>query len=151
MPVPRRQGRGLGEPPRHPRITVDAILEWPGRRVILITRRFLPSGLALPGGFVEWGETLEDACRRDVLEETGLSILSLRQFHSYSAPGRDPRHHTISVVFLARAEGTPRAGDDAAGIHIVSLDALPETLCFDHAEILADYRSGRWGIGPEPT
>jgi 8-oxo-dGTP diphosphatase len=116
--------------------------------VVLVERRYPPHGLALPGGFVEWGETLEEACRREVLEETGLSILSLRQLHAYSAPSRDPRHHTISVVFLARVEGEPRAGDDAASIHIVSLEVLPESLCFDHAEILADYRSGRWGVGP---
>jgi ADP-ribose pyrophosphatase YjhB (NUDIX family) len=132
-------------------VTVDAILEWRGRRVLLVERRYPPYGLALPGGFVEAGETLEEACRREVAEETGLTIHTLRQFHAYSDPRRDPRHPTVSVVFVARADGEPRAGDDAAGIRIVPLDALPEPLCFDHAEILADYRSGRWGIGPEET
>lgn len=140
-----------GEPIRrlpYPPSTVDAILEISPGKVILVRRRFPPLGWALPGGFVEVGETLETACRREVAEETGLEIEELRQMHTYSDPARDPRHHTITTVFVGRGVGAPRAGDDAAEVRSFELDAPPDPLCFDHRQVLDDYRAGRWGISP---
>ncbi len=90
------------------------------------------------------GETVEAAAVREAQEETGLVVRLLRQFHTYSAPDRDPRGHTVSVVFLAEADGTPRGADDAAEARIFSLDALPAPLAFDHGAILDDYRQGRY-------
>jgi 8-oxo-dGTP diphosphatase len=108
-------------------------------RVLLIERRNEPLGWALPGGFVDYGETLETAAVREVREETGLELDDLSQFHAYSDPARDPRQHNISVVFTARGIGTPQAGDDAKNARWFPLHALPSPLCFDHARILADY------------
>lgn len=116
--------------------------------MVLIRRRFEPLGWALPGGFVEWGESAEEACRREVMEETGLTVDSLVQMHTYSEPDRDPRHPTATVVFVARASGDLRAGDDAGDAAGFPLDHLPDPLCFDHGQILDDYRRGRWGVGP---
>jgi 8-oxo-dGTP diphosphatase len=130
--------------------TVDAIIETGPGQVLLIWRRYFPEGWALPGGFVEAGETLEEACRREILEETGLVITDLRQMHTYSDPARDPRRHVLSTVFVARAEGEPRAGDDAARVRIVSLEELPQPMAFDHQRILEDFREGRYGIRPSP-
>lgn len=132
----------------YPPSTVDAIIEFPGNRIVLVKRRFEPMGWALPGGFLDEGETLEEACRREVREETGLAIDELRQMHTYSDPQRDPRHHTVTTVFVARASGTLVAGDDAAEAAFFSLEALPRPLCFDHDLVIRDYRSGRWGVGP---
>lgn len=129
---------------RHPLPTVDILIEIPGRGVVLIQRKYPPHGWALPGGFVEVGETLEAAARREALEETGLAVELLRQFHTYSDPDRDPRGHTVSTVFLARATGEPRAADDAAAVAVFPLDALPSPLAFDHARILEDYGSRRY-------
>lgn len=98
----------------------------------------------MPGGFVDYGETLEAAAVREAKEETGLDIKLIRQFHSYSDPRRDPRHHTISTVFIADASGTARAGDDAADSAVFSRENLPAEIAFDHREILADYFSGRY-------
>ncbi len=106
---------------------------------MLVRRKFPPLGWALPGGFVEVGETLGAAARREALEETALRVELLEQFFTYSNPARDPRRHTISTVFLARADGEPRGGDDAAEARAFRLDALPEPLCFDHDRIVADY------------
>lgn len=124
---------------RNPFPTVDIIIH-DGDRVVLIERRNEPVGWALPGGFVDYGETLEAAAAREAREETGLDLTDLRQFHTYSDPARDPRQHNISVVFTARGVGTLRAGDDAGKVRWFPLDELPLPLCFDHAQILNDYR-----------
>lgn len=134
----------------HPLCTVDAILEVEPGKVLLVRRRYEPLGWALPGGFVEWEESLEKACRREIREETGLHIDELEQMHTYSDPGRDPRGHTVTTVFIARPTGRPRAGDDAAEIGLFELDRLPEPICFDHLQILEDFRVGRWGKSPRP-
>ncbi len=132
----------------YPPPTVDAILEVEPGKILLVRRRFPPLGWALPGGFVESGESLEDACSREVAEETGIAISDPVQMHSYSDPKRDPRGPTVTTVFVARASGVPRAGDDAAAIGIFALDQLPDPLCFDHAAIIEDFRRARYGIGP---
>jgi ADP-ribose pyrophosphatase YjhB (NUDIX family) len=96
----------------------------------------------LPGGFVDYGESYETAALREAEEETNLKVNDLRQFHTYSNPGRDPRGHTASTVFIGKADGAPTAGDDAARVELFTRDELP-TLAFDHAEILADYFKSR--------
>lgn len=122
---------------RNPLVTVDIIIETEGG-IVLIERRNPPHGWALPGGFVDYGETLEHAARREALEETGLIIHRLHQMHTYSDPGRDPRHHTISTVFIAQAEGILLAGDDAAKAGVFTETTLPP-LAFDHGDILNAY------------
>ncbi len=129
---------------RNPLPTVDLLIETQPGSVVLVERKNEPHGWALPGGFVDWGESLEHAAAREALEETGLQVELLRQFHTYSAPDRDPRHHTITTVFLARASGTPVGGDDAADARVFALDALPAPIVFDHASILQDFRDGRY-------
>ncbi|MEM7792931.1 MAG: NUDIX hydrolase [Cyanobacteria bacterium P01_C01_bin.118] len=127
---------------RNPAPTVDIIIELvdrPHRPIILIERLNPPLGWALPGGFVDYGESTETAAVREAKEEIGLEIKLLEQFHVYSDPSRDPRKHTISIVFLATAIGEPTAGDDAKNLKIFDLWALPQTLCFDHGQILQDY------------
>jgi ADP-ribose pyrophosphatase YjhB (NUDIX family) len=121
-----------------PRLTVDAVVRNAEGEVLLIERKHEPRGWALPGGFVDRGETLEQAVARELEEETGLRATDVRQFHTYSDPARDPRHHTVSTVFLVRGEGALRAGDDAARARFFPLHALPTPLAFDHAAILAD-------------
>ena len=123
--------------PRNPLLTVDIIIEV-GDGIVLVERKNPPLGWALPGGFVDYGETLEAAAIREALEETRLRITLGPQFHTYSDPGRDPRHHTVSTVFLASAEGEPMGGDDAKQARIFRPDHLPH-LVFDHARILHDY------------
>lgn len=124
---------------RQPKLAVDCIILVDGR-VLLIHRRNPPHGWALPGGFVEYGETVEDAVRREMKEETGLSLEDLMQFRVYSDPSRDPRGHVVSVVFTARGVGKPEAGDDADRYRLIDLNALPESeLVFDHAQILRDF------------
>lgn len=130
-------------PPLGPSPTVDVIIERPDGEVVLVRRRFPPLGWALPGGFVEAGEPLETAAVREAREETGLEVSLVEQFFTYSDPRRDPRRHTIATVFLARADGDPQGGDDAAEARAFALDALPEALCFDHGAILSDYRRYR--------
>jgi 8-oxo-dGTP diphosphatase len=130
--------------PRPIRVAVDVIIEMEAGTVVLIGRRYPPLGWALPGGFVEYGETLEAAAVREAWEETSLQVELVRQFHTYSDPARDPRHHTISTVFVGRGRGTPRARDDAREIALYRLDGLPRPLAFDHERILADYRDGRY-------
>jgi 8-oxo-dGTP diphosphatase len=124
---------------KNPVPTVDCILELSGERVVLIRRKNPPPGWALPGGFVDEGEPLDAACRREVKEETGLEVQLLEQFFTYSDPKRDPRRHTLSTVYLGRATGEPTGGDDASEARAFALDALPADLAFDHATILADY------------
>ena len=122
---------------RNPLPTVDIIIEI-GGGIVLIKRRNPPHGWAIPGGFVDYGETLEAAAVREAKEETGLDVVLVRQMHSYSNPARDPRFHTVSTVFIARGKGVPHADDDAAEARIFTADNLPE-LVFDHHQILADY------------
>jgi 8-oxo-dGTP diphosphatase len=124
---------------RNPVPTVDILIEMDGLGIVLIKRKNPPAGWALPGGFVDYGESLEEAAVREAREETSLIVELTGQFHTYSNPARDPRQHTISTVFTARADGVPQAADDAAEIGIFLEEDLPELLMFDHAEILADY------------
>jgi 8-oxo-dGTP diphosphatase len=129
--------------PQHPIPTVDIIIELP-RGIVLIMRKNPPFGWALPGGFVEYGESAESAAKREAQEETGLELEDLQQFHTYSDPHRDPRQHTISIVFIARGIGKPKASDDAADIGVFTQNTLPEPLAFDHGAILSDYFSKRY-------
>lgn len=137
---------------QNPILTVDLIIEMidrPYRPVILIERVNPPFGWALPGGFVDYGESLETAAKREAREETGLDVNLIEQFHAYSDPERDPRKHTISVVFVATAKGEPNAGDDAKTLRSFELWQLPQALCFDHSRIMRDYRSYRdYGVRP---
>jgi 8-oxo-dGTP diphosphatase len=125
--------------PRNPFPTVDTIIELEGGGIVLIRRKNPPPGWALPGGFIEYGESAEDAAVREALEETSLEVQLVELFHVYSEPNRDPRHHTIATVFIGRASGTPRGDDDAAEAAIFVENTLPTPLAFDHAKILADY------------
>jgi len=120
---------------------VDIIIEVESKGIILIKRKNPPYGWAIPGGFVDYGESLEEAALREAKEETNLEVQFLRQFHTYSAPNRDPRHHSISTVFIAKAKGIPKAKDDALEIGIFNASNLPEEIAFDHREILRDYFS----------
>jgi 8-oxo-dGTP diphosphatase len=129
QPIPTRKS---------PLPTVDIIIEMAGGGIVLIERKNPPYGWALPGGFVDYGESLEEAAVREALEETGLAIRLLGQMHTYSDPRRDLRHHTISTVFRAAAEGEPQGGDDATQARIFSSNQLPP-LVFDHDKILDDY------------
>jgi 8-oxo-dGTP diphosphatase len=131
-----------------PRLTVDLLALNERGEVLLVRRRFPPPGWALPGGFVEWGETLEDAVLREALEETGLRATLVRQLHTFSEPGRDPRGHTVTTVFLGRATGMPHAGDDAGEARFFPRDLLPHDLAFDHGGILAAFFGGTFGPAP---
>lgn len=122
---------------RNPTPTVDIIIEI-GEQIVLIERKNPPYGWALPGGFVDYGESFETAALREAEEETGLKVTDLRQFHTYSDPARDPRGHTASTVFIGQADQAPRAGDDAARAELFGRESLPN-MAFDHAEILSDY------------
>lgn len=135
---------------RNPFPTVDIIIETnsvpPQKQasredtgIILIKRKNPPTGWALPGGFVDYGESLESAAIREAEEETSLKVELLYQLGAYSDPKRDPRRHTISVVFVARATGEPKAADDAKDVGIFFRNSIPEHLAFDHAMILKDY------------
>jgi 8-oxo-dGTP diphosphatase len=121
-----------------PLITVDCIVCDPPGRVLLVHRRYPPPGWALPGGFVEVGETVEAAAVREAREETGLEVTLEGLLGVYSDPARDPRGHTVGIVFHGRARGEPVAGDDAGRVAAVDPGALPP-LAFDHARIIADY------------
>ncbi|MCC7142863.1 MAG: orotate phosphoribosyltransferase [Candidatus Eisenbacteria bacterium] len=134
--------------PRTPYVTTDAIVELQPNHVLLIKRNHPPYGWALPGGFVEIGESLETAVRRELQEETGLVLGRVEQLHTYSEPGRDPRFHTVTAVFVANAQGTPQAGDDAGEARSFPLDALPADLVFDHASVIEDWRQGRYRFRP---
>jgi 8-oxo-dGTP diphosphatase len=131
--------------PRTPALAVDVIVELldrPERPIVLIERNRPPAGHALPGGFVDVGETVEDAARREVREESGLDVRLIRLLGVYSDPARDPRGHTVSVVYIGTATGTPRAGDDAGAI-LVTDPARAPALVFDHDRILGDYLAAR--------
>jgi 8-oxo-dGTP diphosphatase len=127
---------------KNPLPTVDIIIETE-EGIILIKRKNPPFGWALPGGFVDYGESLEDAAVREAREETSLDVELLSQLGAYSDPSRDIRHHTISVVFRARVKaGEPGAADDAAEIGIFTPSSLPKDLAFDHGRIIEDYFFG---------
>jgi len=128
---------------RNPVPTVDVVVQFPDRTIVLIKRKNPPYGWALPGGFVDYGESLEQAATREAAEETSLQVQLLGLVGVYSSPKRDPRQHTLSVTFAARplSPETLQAGDDASSVSRFALDALPE-LAFDHADIVADYH--RW-------
>ena len=122
-----------------PFCTVDAIIEIEDS-IVVIERSNPPFGWALPGGFVDYGESLEDAVTREAKEETGLILTDLKQFHTYSQPTRDPRFHAIGTVYIAKAKGTPQAGDDAAGLKVVKLSEIEKLdFAFDHKKIIEDY------------
>jgi ADP-ribose pyrophosphatase YjhB (NUDIX family) len=128
---------------RNPVPTVDVIIEYEGG-VVLILRKNPPPGWALPGGFVDYGETVEAAAMREAKEETNLDLAGLTMFSVYSDPARDPRQHTITTVFVAQGHGQLKGGDDASKAQVFKLEYLPE-LAFDHAKILADYQVWRRG------
>ena len=132
-------------PIRTPYVATDCIIECHDREgafrgIVLITRKNPPRGLAIPGGFVEVGERVEEACVREMREETGLVVEGLRLLGVYSDPERDPRFHTVSIVYVGRAVGEPHGGDDAESAALFHPSRLPwDRLVFDHAEILRDY------------
>ncbi|MDI6756020.1 MAG: NUDIX hydrolase [Thermodesulfobacteriota bacterium] len=131
----------------NPAPTVDIIIEVESeteeKGFVLILRKNPPVAWALPGGFVDYGETLEEAAVREAKEETGLEVEDISQFHTYSDPERDPRQHTISTVFTVRAKGRPRPGDDAECTGVFTEKNLPLPLAFDHEKILRDYFATR--------
>ena len=140
---------------RNPTPTVDIIIELidrPARPIILIERKNPPHGWAIPGGFVDYGESVETAARREAKEEIGLDVTLVEQFYVYSDPNRDPRQHTLSVVFLATATGEPKAADDAQTLDVFEPWRIPKNLCFDHDRILRDYLQFRhFGHRPRLT
>jgi ADP-ribose pyrophosphatase YjhB (NUDIX family) len=126
-----------------PKLTVDAIVEYK-KQIVLIERKNHPYGWALPGGFVDVGESVETAVRREMMEEINTELLDLKQFGVYSNPKRDPRFHTVSVIFTAKAKSDPFAGDDAKNVKLCSQTEIEELsrnkqICFDHSDILKDY------------
>lgn len=130
--------------PVTPLLTVDVVIELldtPGE-IVLIERRHEPLGWALPGGFVDVGETVEQAAVREAKEETGLDVTLIELLGVYSDPARDPRGHTVSVVFVGRAHGTPQGGDDARVARGVTPEHPPH-LVFDHPRIVRDYLAWR--------
>ena len=140
---------------RNPVPTVDVVVECP-EGIVLIRRRNPPHGWALPGGFVDEGERVEDAARREVLEETGLEVELTRLLYVYSDPARDPRKHTMSVVFVGRLLDTgpraPAAVDDAVEAVVCDPRHPPGPLAFDHGAIVEDYLAYReTGALPSPA
>jgi ADP-ribose pyrophosphatase YjhB (NUDIX family) len=136
---------------RNPVPTVDVIIEVGSRSprgIVLIRRKNPPFGWALPGGFVGYGESLEEAALREAKEETSLDVRLGGQLHTYSDPGRDPRLHTISTVFIARASGKPLAADDAREARVVQAGKIGVPLAFDHRKILDDYVAFKEGRFP---
>jgi 8-oxo-dGTP diphosphatase len=134
---------------RRSALTVDGIIQIEGK--IVLVRRGRPpfeGQLALPGGFVEYGERVEDAARREVKEETGLSTQIIRLLGVYSEPGRDPRGHTVSVAYVMRAlDMNAKAGSDAAAVELIELDSVPK-LAFDHSRIVSDYLESEASLRP---
>ena len=127
-----------------PRIAVDIIIDMGAGMIPLVKRKNPPEGWAIPGGFLDANESLEEAALREAREETNLDIEIIRQFHAYSDPNRDDRGHCVSVVFLARAKGEPKAGDDAAEVKLYHEMSLPDNIAFDHKMILDDYFKSRY-------
>jgi len=125
---------------KSPLLTVDIIIEYE-KGIVLVERKNPPPGWALPGGFVEYGETVETAAAREAKEETGLTLENLKQFRVYSDPDRDPRSHTVSVVFTATGRGTPKADTDAKAVKVFLKNNLPGIIAFDHRKIISDYFS----------
>ncbi len=126
-----------------PKLAVDAIVDYQGK-IVLIERKNPPYGWAIPGGFVDVGETVEDAVRREMKEEIGVELFDLKQFHAYSDPKRDKRWHTISLIFTATCKMAPIAGDDAKNFALFTKEEITkmgkeQKLCFDHDEVLSDY------------
>ena len=141
----------MSEKPRTPLTTVDTIIEISTGGIVLIERQNSPQGWALPGGFVDYGETLETAAVREAKEETCLDVTLIEQFHTYSDPQRDPRHHTVSTVYLGIADGVPQGADDAKDAKVFLENELPSPIIFDHPKILADYfRYKKTGQRPKP-
>jgi ADP-ribose pyrophosphatase YjhB (NUDIX family) len=141
----------MSEKFRNPLLTVDIIIELIGGGIVLIERKNPPHGWALPGGFVDYGESIEVAAVREAKEETSLDVVLTEQFYTYSDPARDARHHTVSTVFIAAAEGAPRGADDARVARQFEENDLPATLVFDHARILRDYFTfKKTGRRPKP-
>ena len=129
----------MRENDRGPLPTVDIIIELGGGGVVLSGRKNFPQGWALRGGFVDYGESLEAAALREAEEETSLKVKLIEQFYAYSDPGRDSRHHTISTVYIATAQGIPRGSDDAKTAKVFVEGQLPSPIVFDHLRILSDY------------
>ena len=129
---------------RNPFPTVDIVIELDKHGIVLIKRKNPPFGWAIPGGYVDYGESFEDAAIREAYEETDLRVKLKRQFHVYSDPARDPRGHTVSLVFIASASGIPKAKDDATDIGVFYRDNLPYPIAFDHETILNDYFNGKY-------
>src|SRR5438552_1264288 len=141
----------MSEKPRNPLLTVDIIIEINGKGIVLIERKNFPLGWALPGGFVDYGESAETAAVREAKEETSLDVKLVEQFHTYSDPNRDPRFHTASVVYIATAKGTPHGDDDAKLARLFREDELPTPIVFDHPRILRDYyKYKKTGQRPKP-
>jgi len=139
--------------PVTPLLAADCIIELvnrPDSPIVLIERRYPPAGWALPGGFVDVGETVEHAAVREALEETSLAVQLVTLLGLYSHPSRDPRGHTVTAVYVARASGEPQAQDDARNLRVCAIDELPQPLAFDHALVLEDYRRWRGGGGATP-
>ncbi|WMW24281.1 NUDIX hydrolase [Methanolobus sediminis] len=133
-------------PPTTPKLTVDAVIVL-NRQIVLIERKNAPfqGKFALPGGFVDIGETTEEAVVREVLEETGLTIEIVKLLGVYSEPSRDPRGHTVSVVYLTLGKGEPRADSDAKAVHLFDVSDIPQ-MAFDHNLIIDNARSDIYGI-----
>jgi len=131
--------------PKTPYLTTDGIIEIYDEKdifqgIVLIERKNEPLGLALPGGFVDVGESLEEALRREMKEETNLDVQISTLLGVYSDPNRDPRFHTASAVYIARSQGQPKGGDDAKEAKLYRLKEIPlDQLVFDHGKIVKDY------------
>lgn len=138
---------------RNPAPTVDIIIELidkPSRPIVLIERKNEPFGWAIPGGFVDYGESIEISAMREAQEEVSLKVELMEQFYVYSDPARDPRQHTLAIVFIATAKGEPVAADDAKNLGIFHQWNLPQNLCFDHDRIMNDYWNYRnYGVKPK--
>ena len=135
---------------RNPLLTVDIIVEISGC-IVLIERKNIPHGWAIPGGFVDYGESIEAAALREAKEEISLDVVLIEQFYTYSNPNRDARHHTVSTVFIGTADGIPRGADDAKIARLFRESDLPQPIVFDHKQILSDYfKFKKTGRRPKP-